>query len=1674
MLNRLRTLLLLSLLLALTASAAWAGLGDIHPWELPTELAALEDTLTLRWTENLPCVLMAGSDPGQLDTPVFPLSSVPGELSFQALTGGLGAGVWAAALVSLDGLDSSLPFFIFLEADNAPVMVAPQNGGLVPPGSVQLSWEPVLGVPYYHVVLSDQEIVIDEDANGDTVISGANIIWQAIVPATTALYGSWDPSGFFNEMNGTPPPLVPGPDYNWIVLNNYGNNPVLTSSRQAGVASFTVIDDSGLEAPNLLLPAAGDTLSGDWATFTWSTVIGASHYHYYLSRIVDSDESQGAVGVFDQITGQTLLDLPAPSLLVDSRYQWKVFALDESGQGVSSASREFVYEIAMGELKIRTRNENGDAIPQVQIQVTPLGAGGSTLPVITGNSGGWNDDLVPGDYHLAASKDGHESAEATATVTVGQLSEVTLVLPTSPATLAGNVRNESGTPIPFASVSASEDQTGETRQVASGASGAFQLGVSAGDWTLGAGKSGYHAQNSVSMTATPGSYLELPIALLLAPNSSSLSGQTLSAGGLPVVAVLVTATRDDGQSSQSLTGSDGLFVLNLDAGNWTVSANKAGYVSPTPRDVNLDSGEDFILDPALVLGAQAAILSGFVRAAGGVVGNATVTAVPSVGAALSVASGPQGAWQLSLAPGTWNLGAAKTGYSAGAPLQLTLTPGDSQSGLMLELQANPCSVSGQVSDGLQGLAGATVGGGGQSILSDWNGAYTITLPAGSQELTAWLSSYSSGSPLQLDLSPGQVLTGVGFVLSPNAATLSGRVFSAGFPVAGASIFVESVTGSLQRTSDASGDYTVSLAPGSYEVRAEKAGMDPSAVQSVTCGPGQEIPNRDFELTPATVLLSGLVGSGGEALRDAQITALAAGGSFGTGSALDGGWTLQVPAGEIWTVSVGKSGYASQAVETPLLNSGATWSRDFVMVPQPAQLLGQVRDEGGYPVPDILVTGGDASAATDAAGVYELGLAPGSVQVLIEAAGYAPFQQQLPIVAGENNLDIVLDALFATLAGTVRNTDGQPLSGATLNAAGAEGSGSATSDGQGHYQLPRLFPGAVLVTATLTGHSSDSRYLDLAAEEAAQFDFVLEALTGSLAGQVLNDAGAPLAGVGLQLRDGSTLLAQGYSTATGVFVFNGLPTDRPLNLYASLEGHSALSGNPLSGLLAPLTGLDFTLAADVGLLQGLVQDAATNLPIAGATLAADDGQGYFGQAISDTTGAFRIAGLRRNSLYTLTADAPGWASRVFGALSPGDSDVAVALTASPGRIFGTLSSSRDEASRLPDNSRLRGIPSEGGQDEVSLALDDFGAFSLEGLCPGEYTLLFQVDGHLTEPRSLTVALAEGQDAGSFDFELLASPLAALTLMGEDELDNDGSALFRGAQSTASGEQVNYPLSWSLSPAMAGTLDAATGRFSPRDDFFGPITLSALHESSGLQASKTVHVFARLSSDTGRLLDDGLGLRLSVPAGSVAQDQRITVQRQLANPLKRRAGAFRVEGRIYHFLPDGLQFDAGSQPELTLPLPNAVFNKRLAIGWWDPTALSWERLEGRKDAAGLHRDLPHFSDYALLVANESLGVQSARLVRNPFSPAAGGAEIRFTLSSQEMAAPPVDVTIFNLLGDPVRRLAERVALPVGIEQTMIWDGLSEAGELARNGRYLIRIRVYDNSGDEEALLQAVLIK
>ncbi|MGC9320518.1 MAG: FlgD immunoglobulin-like domain containing protein [Armatimonadota bacterium] len=69
--------------------------------------------------------------------------------------------------------------------------------------------------------------------------------------------------------------------------------------------------------------------------------------------------------------------------------------------------------------------------------------------------------------------------------------------------------------------------------------------------------------------------------------------------------------------------------------------------------------------------------------------------------------------------------------------------------------------------------------------------------------------------------------------------------------------------------------------------------------------------------------------------------------------------------------------------------------------------------------------------------------------------------------------------------------------------------------------------------------------------------------------------------------------------------------------------------------------------------------------------------------------------------------------------------------------------------------------------------------------------------------------------------------------------------------------------------------------------------------------------------------------------------------------------------------------------------------------------------------------------------------------------------------------VDVTIVNIAGRVVRRLATDRSLPAGVTR-MAWNGGSDAGTTVPAGRYLVRVRAAAQGGRASTALTGLQVR
>ncbi|MBN1327799.1 MAG: hypothetical protein JW996_07600, partial [Candidatus Cloacimonetes bacterium] len=269
---------------------------------IPTDLYLPDENFTIEWEpSDLFCELLVSSSPGGEVPENYFFSGVSGTggITSSPAAAELGTGVHYCTLYNDEYSYISYEFQIIAESDQGVIMNEPMNGSMIYDQTPVFSWEENPGVPYYFIVLSDHPFTIEEDENGDPTVTGLQPVWQIITPNNTALYGCPDPSGYFNNVFQ---PLINGVEYNWIVANNYGNDPLLTSKVVAAPFAFQFEAPYTIPSPQLIYPENNSDVIDGTINFVWSEVEQAMNYHIYLYEVREENGSIGNYLVWDQIT----------------------------------------------------------------------------------------------------------------------------------------------------------------------------------------------------------------------------------------------------------------------------------------------------------------------------------------------------------------------------------------------------------------------------------------------------------------------------------------------------------------------------------------------------------------------------------------------------------------------------------------------------------------------------------------------------------------------------------------------------------------------------------------------------------------------------------------------------------------------------------------------------------------------------------------------------------------------------------------------------------------------------------------------------------------------------------------------------------------------------------------------------------------------------------------------------------------------------------------------------------------------------------------------------------------------------------------------------------------------------------------------------------------------------
>ncbi len=846
----------------------------------------------------------------------------------------------------------------------------------------------------------------------------------------------------------------------------------------------------------------------------------------------------------------------------------------------------------------------------------------------------------------------------------------------------------------------------------------------------------------------------------------------------------------------------------------------------------------------------------------------------------------------------------KVGATSAAPAAapLVLTPAASITGRVVDAQGKAvpgATVSLEPPRGGRGRFGAGIAA---MLRGPRAGATTRSGPDGSFRLDG-LAAVSNGAPLiathagfaqaerpGVTLQTGQALAGVVLTLTPGLAVKGRVVDEASQPVAGAEIRVAVSEGrgggrrlarafggaapsAPNAVSSADGTFTVSgLVAGPYDVTASHDGFSPKTATALPA------PAKQSSGWPPLVLARGAAVSG--VVHDDQGAPIVGAAVSVLGEGLDPRQTTSDGSGAFRLEDLAKGRSLMLAANAPgfaFSSRSITPPADGVTIVlgKSATIRGRVVDAAtGTPVTAFMVgaspaargrgpggggfRGGPSEAQYADDGTFEISVAPGTWDIRATADGYRPADvSNVELEAGAEKEGVELSLKRGGgLAGHVVDLHGNPVAGANVaccdagarsGGPGGGGSGpSATSDGDGHFQLDGLPDGHVTLTVTDGDFVPATRDVD----PASTSDVVLTLSTGGeISGNVVSgDGSSPVAGASVRLDpEGDSGTAVGasqtaQSDGSGAFHFDHLTAGR----YRLTAQTQSASSTPQDLVLAdgqPMDGVRVTVASGAevdGIVSGLPSGQLGGVNVSASAT------GFQASVVTSDDGHF-----------TLTSVPPG-VVRISGAtampsvrtvaktveVSADDTQVSVELAFEGGsRLSGAVTRAGQPVTQFTVNATPD--PPDGSGRRYTAMSDGSGRYAIEDMTDGNYQVL--VNG-TASPYRTTIAVS-GDTNGD-----IALPASALSGIVTD---------------TASGQ----PLEGAAVSAQTGVESTSQGIQRTTTDSSGSYTISGLDpgdyqvsaRKDGYQLkTQTITVGADAAS-LDFALDGGLGLTIQANDG-----------------------------------------------------------------------------------------------------------------------------------------------------------------------------------------------------------------
>jgi len=987
----------------------------------------------------------------------------------------------------------------------------------------------------------------------------------------------------------------------------------------------------------------------------------------------------------------------------------------------------------------------------------------------------------------------NRTASATTSGFVAGANAVTIILPPIPKGSIAGVVTDGGTGLPIAgaSVAVLDANDAVDYSTTTASDGSYTVsGVTPGMYTVTFFATNYTSQSKGGTNVNSGATTTVSVAL--DSNLASVNVTVIDAlSGLGVPNSDVTIRYTNGTSSATLT-TDGHGTVNFTGQPSGVAASVGAFVrdgsnrsNATDVPAGFASGSN-----SVIVTVPTSLCTMFGRVFD------KVSGVPIIGASVSVTNGitqqvysattdSAGKYTISGFPdGKYTITATANGYTsyleAGIPFDIGA---NRQQDIALQTLGSPtgATVVVTVIDAQTGSPALNA-----SVTIAYNDRTTagplFTGPSGQVEfdnqetgvgatITARLTDGRTGAASSIPGFGNGLNTFTVTVPAPNNGngSIQGSVVdtTTGLPISGARVTVTDSRGAIagSATTDGHGNYSVSLAGGTYTLAFSASGYQDFTLPNVSVFPGQTTTAHTVAMVPiavslATVNVTVIDGQTGLPVQGVSVTinysAPVAVPTLLTDANGLASFTNQ-PTG-IGATIVANASDGRQATQSfPQFSPGTTSATLTLPVTSASNLTGHVYSASTQlPLANVAIQANDANTGkfvsgttTAPDGSYVLtGLFPGTYNVSYRLNGY---QALTVVLKPGGNYDAFLQPLAVTLADVVvavKDRNFVPITPSAVTITYSDGSPSVngTTDPTG---VVRFTSQPVGVPATISA-SSSGPLGNFTGSTTATFGggpnsvtVIVTSNLGTIDGTVVDASTSQfLANASVTVRDATGHIAQSTASGTqGTYHISNLPPGTyavtfGLNGYVPLTLTVPVQSGQTTQANASMTPID----PNAALVTIIVEDALRrSLPNTAVTITFDGGGVV--SALSDQSGVAHFYNQPVGVSATMSATSGQTATiSVPDGFRAGGNEYEMRIPGSSG-IQGFVRDANDSKllSGVSVTLSLKGNPTSLAQTTT----DAGGIYSFAGLAGADYTLTFSKSGYQTATNDIT--LADGNTA-----------------------------------------------------------------------------------------------------------------------------------------------------------------------------------------------------------------------------------------------------------------------------------------------------------------------------------------